>query len=130
MLNWTGLFILCTIKKCMSTSICKHHAVCYRSQPIVLSKGDLQLELNKQCTHSLSSTGNSLICLSVCRVSNLITSVRALSASRLHVAGFPGLLSANTAACMLTYCDLLSSMFGLMCVCLSGRQTLREWRFT
>lgn len=77
--------------------------------------------------HSLSSTESSLIRLSVCRASALLMSVRALSASHLHVAGFPGL--PGGAAPALTPCDLLSSMFrctACVSVWVCGRDTKRE----
>lgn len=69
-----------------------------------------------------------LICLSVLGASALLTSVHELLASCLHVAGFPGLPGADAAACTLTPYDLLSIMFGRMCVCWSvgQRQTQRK----
>lgn len=69
-----------------------------------------------------------LICLSVLGASALLTSVHEWLASRLHVAGFPGLPGADTADCTLTPYDLLSIMFWRMCVCWSvgQRQTERK----
>lgn len=113
-------------------SVCAHIVMCaievYLTDLMysvkLTSSTDIKSLTWTSSARSLFFTESTLICLSVCRVAAHLTSVHALSASSLHVVCFPGLSSANMAACMLTPSDLLSAVFGF--VCLSVGQKHRE----
>lgn len=127
-LHLTWLFMVCSVTL---VSVCAHTVMSLPSRPDAVSKVDQEhwcrALTGTSSAHSLSSTESSLIRLSACRASALLMSVHALSASHLHVAGFPGL--PGGAAPALTPCDLLSSMFRCT-VCVSvwvcGTETKRD----